>query len=213
MKSQNFKKYNHDPIATAYDKNVKNETNPVRAGYSDLLNWVKLLAHNSRIIVDLGCGTGNTIQKINNFEKAYCVDISSNMLSIAKKKLKNNKNISFIKSDLLEFFSKHKNLKADTIISTYAIHHLTQKEKHKLFKKMFGFLNKDGIVIFGDLMFKNKRQENILRKKYSQLKADFDDEFYWRVDEEVKELNSIGFKVEIKQFSDLSWGICAKKIL
>ncbi|MFA6073437.1 MAG: class I SAM-dependent methyltransferase [Candidatus Woesearchaeota archaeon] len=211
MKSKYSQKYNHDPIATKYDKNVKNETNPVRAGYQDLLNWVKLNTHNSKIIVDLGCGTGNTIQKINNFEKAYCIDISSNMLSIAKKKLKNKKNIIFIKSDLLEFFSNHKNLKANTIISTYAIHHLTQEEKHKLFKKIFGFLNKDGIVIFGDLMFKNKRQENILRKKYPKLKKDFDDEFYWHVDDEVKELKSLSFEVEIKQFSDLSWGIYAKK--
>ena len=212
MKSKYSQKYNHDPIASDYDENVKNETNPIREGYQELLNWVKLNSQKSKTIVDLGCGTGNTTNSVDNFEKAYCIDISQNMLNIAKEKLKNKKNISFLENDLLGFFSEFKeDVKIDTVISTYAIHHLTQEEKHILFKKIFDFLDKNGQVIFGDLMFKNNNQENEIREKYPELKEDFDDELYWYVDDEVKELELIGFKVEVKQFSDLSWGICGKK--
>ena len=211
MKSRYSKKFNHDSMAAGYDKDVKNEDHPIRAGYQSLLNWVQEKTKNSKFIVDLGCGTGNTIKVLQNFEKAYCVDISQKMMDIAKEKLKGRKNIIFLKSDFLGFFPEFKEKQADTIISAYAIHHLIQEEKHKLFEEIYNFLNKGGKLVFGDLMFKNKEQEKEMREKYPDLAEDFDDEFFWHIDDEVKKLESIGFDVEIKRFSDLSWGIYAVK--
>lgn len=69
MKSQYADKFNHDSIACEYDENVQDENNPVRAGYQALLAWIQEKAQYSRVIVDLGCGTGNTIQALQNFEK------------------------------------------------------------------------------------------------------------------------------------------------
>jgi putative AdoMet-dependent methyltransferase len=212
MKSQYLDKYNHNPIASEYDKNVSNEDNPIRTGYGLLLGWVKEKAKNSKIIIDLGCGTGNTVKHLINFEKIICVDISENMLKIAERKLKNKNNIIFIKSDLLSYIHDNKdNQEAGTIISTYAIHHLTQKEKHNLFKQAFDFLQQGGKMICGDLMFENTDQEYEMKEKYPDLVKDFDDEYYWYLDEEVKKLEEIGFIVETTRFSDLSWGIYSKK--
>ncbi len=212
MKSKHIDKYNHNPIALGYDENVSDENNPIREGYNLLLEWVKEKAKNSKNIIDLGCGTGNTVKGLINFEKIYCVDISENMLEIAENKLKGKNNIIFVRSDLLSFLDNHKyDQKADTIISTYAIHHLTQEEKHILFKQTFDFLEKGGKTIFGDLMFKNKNQEKEIRRKYPDLEKDFNDEYYWYVDEEVKKLKEIGFIVEVIRFSDLSWGIYSEK--
>jgi len=208
MKSKFAQKFNHDPIASDYDDNVQNEDNPIREGYSSLIKWIKDKTKQSNILVDLGCGTGTTSGQIESYKKIYCVDISQNMLDIAKGKLRGNENIIFIKNDLLGFFDDFKNDKQiDTIISTYAIHHLTQKEKHILFEKVFDFLPKGGKIIFGDLMFKNKEYETEMKSKYPDLIEDFDDELYWYIDEESKKLDSIGFNIEIKKFSDLSWGI------
>jgi len=212
MKSKFAQKFNHDPIANDYDNNVQNEDNPVRKGYGDLMKWIKEKTKESNILIDLGCGTGNTTNQIDFAKKIYCVDISQNMLDLAKKKLKNNGNIVFIKSDLLGFFDNFKNDKQiDTIISTYAIHHLTQEEKHLLFEKAFNFLPKGGKIIFGDLMFKSKKYENKMKNKYHDLVDDFDDELYWYIDDESKKLKSVGFKIEVKRFSDLSWGIYGTK--
>ena len=62
------------------------------------------------------------------------------MLDIAKKKLE-GKNIEFKESDLLGFFDDlGRNEDIDTVMSTYAIHHLTQEEKHILFEKIYGCL-------------------------------------------------------------------------
>jgi len=212
MKSEFAQKFNHDPIASDYDNNVQNGENPIRKGYSSLMKWIKEKTNESNVLIDLGCGTGNTSNQIDSGKKIYCVDISQNMLDLAKEKLKNNENIIFIKNDLLDFFDDFKNdEQVDTIISTYAIHHLTQDEKHLLFEKAFNFLPKGGKVIFGDLMFESKEYENKMKDKYPDLVEYFDDEFYWYIDDESKKLESIGFKIKVKRFSDLSWGIYGKK--
>lgn len=208
MKSKFAQKFNHDPIANGYDDNVQDENNPIRKGYSSLMKWIKEKTGESNVLVDLGCGTGNTSSQIKSAKKIYCVDISQNMLDIAKNKLKSNDKVVFIKKDLLGFFDDFKNDKQiDSIVSTYAIHHLTQDEKHILFEKIFNLLPKGGKVIFGDLMFESKEYENQMRSKYPDLVEDFDDELYWYIDDESKQLELLGFKVKIKRFSDLSWGI------
>jgi putative AdoMet-dependent methyltransferase len=212
MKSKFAQKFNHDPIASDYDNNIQNEDNPIRKGYISLMKWIKEKTQESNVLVDLGCGTGNTSSQIKSDKKIYCVDISQNMLDIAKNKLKSNDKVVFIKNDLLGFFDNIENdIQIDTVISTYAIHHLTQDEKHILFEKIFNFLPKGGKVIFGDLMFKSKEYENQMKIKYPDLLEDFEDELYWYIDAESKKLESLGFIIEIKRFSDLSWGIYGTK--
>ena len=212
MQSKFSKKFNHNPLANDYDENIKNENNPIRRGYVDMMKWVKEKTLSSNIIIDLGCGTGNTADQLNNYHKIYCVDISENMLKLAKNKLKNKKNIQFLKKDLLEFFDNSKNNKrVDTIVSTYAIHHLTQAEKHLLFKKAFDLLPNNGKIVFGDLMFKDRDYEKQMKEKYPDLVEDFKEEFYWYIEEEIKRLVEIGFHVQLEQFSDLSWGIYGEK--
>lgn len=46
---------------------------------------------------------------------------------------------------------------------------------------------------------------------YARVADALEEEFFWWLDASIRELASIGFKVEWKQFSDLSYGIVAKK--
>ncbi len=211
MKSKFGEKFNHDPIAKDYDSDVKDSDNPIRLGYTELLEWVSKKAKTSKIIIDMGCGTGNTTNSLNNFEKVFCIDISENMISLAKEKLKNKKNVFFIKDDLLSSLEKMKEENVDTIISTYAIHHLTQEEKHVLFEKINEILQDGGKIIFGDLMFKNKEYKKEMEEKYPNLVEDFEEEFFWFIDEEADKLRELGFVINIEKFSDLSWGIYGEK--
>ncbi len=213
MKSQFQKKFNHDPIAKNYDTDVKDSDNPIRLGYAELMKWVSKKSESSKIIIDLGCGTGNTTNALNHFDKVFCIDISENMLSIAKEKLKNKKNVFFIKDDLLDVLKKMEGKDIDTVISTYALHHLTQKEKHILFEKVNDILKDGGKIIFGDLMFRNEEYKKEMIKKYPNLVEDFEQEFFWSVDEEIIKLKNLGFKIYVEKFSDLSWGIYGEKKL
>lgn len=212
MKSKFGEKFNHDPIADDYDQNVIDESNPIRTGYAELLAWVQEQVDGSKHIVDLGCGTGNTTKGLRGSESVICVDISENMLVIAREKLQENSKISFVRSDLLEFCQNSPAQGIDALVSTYAIHHLTQQEKHSLFSDIYEMLEKGGKAVFGDLMFENKQEEQKMREKYSDLIEDFDDELFWYVEDEVKALTQLGFFVETKRFSDLSWGILCKKV-
>jgi hypothetical protein len=53
MQSQFSKKFNHDPIAKEYDEHIKNEDNPIRTGYSNMMKWIKEKTLLSKCIIDL----------------------------------------------------------------------------------------------------------------------------------------------------------------
>ena len=211
MKSKFGKQFNHNSQAGNYDNEVKNEDNPIRDGYQSVLLWVKNMMPSSGMAIELGCGTGNTTKVFSkNLAKIICVDISSEMIEIAKKKLKSKK-IIFVEDDLLGFLSNYEGKDVDVIVSMYAIHHLTQKEKHRLFQESYNILKDEGKIVFADLMFQDREYKKEMIKKYPNLTEDFEAEFFWFIDEEVAILNNLGFVASVEKFSDLSWGIYGEK--
>lgn len=216
MKSKFAEVFNHDEDATGYDTDVLNESHPIRAGYEAVLNWVseKSATTSDAVVLDLGCGTGNLSLGLKHFKRLVCVDISNNMLDIARSKLADLDNVEFVKADLLEHFEDPAIF--DAIVSTYAIHHLTEVEKPILFRQIYRSLQPGGMAVFGDLMFANTTAQEQLIQKYQaegrfDVARDIQDEFFWFVDKANDSLTKLGFETEIKRFSDLSWGIAAQK--
>ncbi|MDA3905145.1 MAG: class I SAM-dependent methyltransferase [Bacteroidales bacterium] len=106
---------------------------------------------NPKRIVDLGCGTGNLSEVIlNQYPESdlIAVDLSTSILDIAAKRLENYPNIKYLNEDFnaLDF----KTGSIDLAVSSIALHHLTDKEKEKLLKKIYSWLSPKGILIFGD---------------------------------------------------------------
>lgn len=217
MKSKHGDYFNHDNQADSYDNNVKNTDDPIRSGYGDLLDWIADQANQKpgKVILELGSGTGNLTSLLKSYKKLYCVDISDKMTEKAKEKNQFDKNIEFIQADLLEYItSTEQNF--DLIVSSYAIHHLTEKEKDILFENIFSKLNKNGLAIFGDLMFKNKAEKNKILNNYrqnnfGQLADEINEEFFWDIARVTLVFEQLGFKVTTEQFSTLSWGLIARK--
>jgi putative AdoMet-dependent methyltransferase len=215
MKSLHGDFFNHDVIAHEYDEDVLNESDPIRAGYDALLDWVS--GHPGVVaagrILDLGSGTGNLSLRLNGFQKLVCVDISEKMLEIARQKMAHLAAVEFVQSDLLGYFDGRPSF--DAIISTYAIHHLTEDEKRLLFQKIYDSLEVGGAAVFGDLMFADKTDEERLRRKFAEndpgVVEAIDEEFFWNVDQATVWLQELGFTMELKRFSDLSWGVAATK--
>jgi putative AdoMet-dependent methyltransferase len=213
MRSVNADIFNHDEEADGYDADVRNESDPIRAGYDELLNWVineARITATSRVL-ELGSGTGNLSCRIPACRELVCVDLSERMEAIARPKLAHISNRRFIKADLLEVFQKEIGL-FDSIISTYTIHHLTDEEKRRLFAEIYGSLVPGGRAVFGDLMLQGEQQKVIKIREYRAL-DDFktvealQEEFFWMIDATTKDLNQLGFQVETRRFSDLSWGL------
>jgi putative AdoMet-dependent methyltransferase len=217
MRSAHGPVFNHDDHATDYDADVRNEKDPIRAAYHDVLAWVISEARidSSSRVLELGSGTGNLSCLLDRSGELVCVDLSERMEAIARSKSGHILNRRFIKADILEVFD-YERAPFDSVISTYAIHHLTDEEKRLLFAKIFTGLVPGGRAVFGDLMLQNQAEkaskiQEYLTKGDAKTAQAIDEEFFWSIDTARLDLNELGFQVETKRFSDLSWGVIARK--
>jgi putative AdoMet-dependent methyltransferase len=216
-RSANADIFNHDNDAAGYDSDVRNEADPIRTGYQDVLRWVVQQAQitpTSRVL-ELGSGTGNLSELIASCGELVSVDVSGSMETIAKRKLRHLANRRFIKADILEVFT-HELGKFDAVISTYAVHHLTDQEKQRLFTLVFDHLLPSGAAVFGDLMVQNdsekeeKNQQYLAKGDQTTAQA-ISEEFFWSLDTAIADLKRLGFKIRVERFSDLSYGVIARK--
>ena len=217
MRSVHGPVFNHDDHATDYDADVRNEKDPIRAAYHDVLAWVISEARidSSSRVLELGSGTGNLSCLLDRSGELVCVDLSERMEAIARSKSGHLVNRRFIKADILEVFD-YERAPFDSVISTYAIHHLTDEEKRLLFAKIFTGLVPGGRAVFGDLMLQNQAEkaskiQEYLTKGDAKTAQAIEEEFFWSIDTAVPDLKELGFQVETTRFSDLSWGVVARK--
>lgn len=147
--SKNALKENFDKNADKYDK-VRRLIIPC---FDDLYNITQDLANIDKEapkILDLGAGTGLLTKYI--FEKYpqgefTLIDLSEEMLKVAKKRFNGHENFKYIAAD----YSLHKfNGSFDIIISSLSIHHLEDYAKKKLYKKIYNSLNHGGIFLNAD---------------------------------------------------------------
>jgi len=127
-------------------------------------------------ILDLGIGTGylaeHIIKKFPNV-KITGIDISKNMMSLAKRRLDNYiHNTKFFISSI-QYFSFLE--KFDLVLGTLSIHHLTKDEKQSLYNKVHLHLKPKGIFIIGDLIKGNTKasDEKFERNQLKQLENSF----------------------------------------
>src|SRR5262245_33652106 len=213
MRSRLADTFNHDADAPDYDVDIANEAHPIRAGYSALLEWV---ARTSCIgaghdVLELGAGTWNLTTQLNPDANIVAVDISNEMLALARHKVGDR--VQWVRNDLLAFFDDE-TLRFDRVVSTYAIHHLVAEEKRVLLGRIKECLRPGGRAVFGDLMFESPEARQAALGKYVaagsiDVVEAIEHEFFWLVDESVAELLRLGFRVATRRFSDLSWGIGA----
>jgi len=244
MRSQHADLFNHDEDAPRYDADVLNESDPIRTGYQNCLDWVAngvstSLTRTRReattppaavgTVIDLGSGTGNLTERLPRVNRLFCVDVSTEMHALAKEKLADRPEVVPVQQDLLEYLHELVTTDAirsddgpmpvpgtvDVVASTYAIHHLLENEKAELFAFLSRTLAPGGAFICGDLMFENEKAraaylESCRQSGKSQLADDIEEEFFWDVELAREGLDRVGFTVETKQFSVLSWGLFAQ---
>lgn len=120
--------------------------------FDDLYNITKNLANSKKDkphILDLGAGTGLLTKYL--FEKYpeaefTLIDISEEMLKLAKNRFQRYNNFKYITADYLEHDFKN----FDIIVSSLSIHHIEDEDKKKLYKKIYDTLNPEGIFLNAD---------------------------------------------------------------
>lgn len=148
-----------DLWANGYDKSVNlcEERNLFPfAGYKNVLNKIyNEIKKSYAKILDIGFGTGVLTHKLyNDGYNISGIDFSDEMIKIAKKKMPNANLIQWnfangLPSELIEE-------KFDFIISTYAMHHLTDSEKISFIETLKTYLTDDGKILIGDIAFETR---------------------------------------------------------
>ena len=136
-------------VAEQYD----NQRRKLIPCFKDFYTIASSLATTSTVsprILDLGAGTGLFSSFIiNQFPKASftLIDISEQMINVAKQRFSNLDNITYIIEDYTNYDQEET---YDIIISSLSIHHLTDEQKYKLYNQVFKNLKSGGIFINAD---------------------------------------------------------------
>lgn len=187
--------WNFDNLANSYDDLILNDlSQPIfYNNYEKLLNQVYDLScvnlKSDALILEIGVGTGNLASMfLNDGIDIIGLDQSVNMMFEAKRKYPDLilKYGEFLK---LPFENKH----FDKVVSTYAFHHLTSKEKKAALIEMSRVLKVGGEIIIGDIMIAN----DIIP---SQLILE--DEYYTKINEFIKIANLLDFEVSVTQIDE-----------
>lgn len=128
-----WKKYSHN------QSNLKN----VRSIFFKYFFDKRLFKKKYNTMLDLGCGSGRWSYFASQYtQKLICCDGSIEALRVAKKNLKDKKNVSFVKSSIENLKLKKK---VDFCFSLGVIHHTENPKKNLI--KVYNLLDKKGIFL------------------------------------------------------------------
>ncbi|HEY5596932.1 MAG TPA: class I SAM-dependent methyltransferase [Candidatus Bipolaricaulota bacterium] len=124
-------------------------------------------------VLELGCGTGELTQRLLErfpYAQVYAVDYSAKMLAVARHKLAAH-------ADRLQLIEGDFNVvelppQLDLVLSTLAIHHLTDPDKLRLFQRVFQHLSEGGWFVNGDaVLFESVHHEylhQVVRREHAE---------------------------------------------
>ena len=178
-----------DSWADDYDKEVgqtdKDDRYPF-AGYQRIIEGICniVIQKGPSTVLDVGFGTGTLCSKL--YEqgcKIYGQDYSQRMIELAKEKMPE---ADLFRYDFTKGLAKPLlERKYDFIISTYAMHHLSNEGKTDLINDMRELLKEDGKILIGDIAFET-------REKMDQCKEmagnEWDDEETYFVYEDFRKI-------------------------
>jgi tRNA (cmo5U34)-methyltransferase len=154
-------------------------------------------------LLDLGCGTGlelDEIFKINPTVRVTGVDLAVDMLE--KIRQKHSDKLDQIDLIVDSYFNYEMGeSRFDAAISVQTLHHFTQVEKIKLYRKIFNCLKDGGCYIEADYMAPDQEYEDFHFNENSRIRAELGitDGFYHydtpcTVENQTKMLYTAGFK-------------------
>lgn len=202
-----------DEWSSTYDETVAGddpEYIEVFKNYENILEEVAMKASGN--VIEFGVGTGNLTERLIKYgNDVYGFEPSVGMRKIAREKLPN---IKLIKGDFLTFPIPPKTI--ESIVSTYAFHHLTDIEKEIAIKHYKDILHSGGKIIFADTVFTNEEAKTdmikeVERKGFHRLANDLKTEYYTTIPVLHKIFESNNFSSTFTKKNDFVWLIEATK--
>lgn len=178
-------KQGFDLWANDYDRTVQmseeNNEYPF-AGYKEILNRIfnEAMQKEASAVLDIGFGTGILAAKLyENGHQIDGIDFSEEMIAIAQEKMPKAR---LLQADITDGLPEPiAGSRYDTIISTYALHHLTDAEKTAFIETLLVHLKPDGKIYIGDIAFRTRA--DLVQCRLDSIKYWDEDEFYFAYDE------------------------------
>ncbi|TYS59175.1 class I SAM-dependent methyltransferase [Sutcliffiella horikoshii] len=200
--------------ANYYDATVSGkdqEYAEVFRDYDDILKDVASKALSP--VVEFGVGTGNlTAELLKQGKKVYAIEPSKTMREKAAEKLPQT--VSIEDGDFLSF--PEPSDQVQSIVSTYAFHHLTDVEKEEAVAHYGKLLDKGGKIVFADTVFENDDAyratiEQAKKHTFLNLANDLKTEYYTTISVLTDIFEKHGFEVEYQRFNHFVWVMEATK--
>ena len=177
-----------DLWADGYDRAVglsdEENTYPF-AGYKEVLGIIfqTVMEKPGCTVLDIGFGTGTLTAKL--YEKGcaiYGQDFSSRMIGLASEKMPGAVLVQGDFSIGLAEPLLHRNY--DFIVSTYALHHLTDEQKTAFLHSLRDRLKPEGKILIGDVAFETRAELDRCRQEAGD---EWDDEEIYFIADELKQ--------------------------
>ncbi|GGB49569.1 class I SAM-dependent methyltransferase [Fictibacillus barbaricus] len=196
-----------DEWSSSYDETVSGddqEYKEVFHKYDEILE--KVVSKSGSIILEFGVGTGNLSEKLLSRGKTvFGIEPSKGM---REKALKRNPDLTLHDGDFLSFPKFDQEI--DTIVSTYAFHHLTDAEKDAAVRQYSQLLKKDGKIVFADTAYlheddKKERHEKVKSQGYLNLLKDLQTEYYTTLGVLEDIFKKYDFDVSFEKLNEYVW--------
>src|SRR5690625_358604 len=202
-----------DGWAETYDDTVKGFDPQYKAVFTDYETILNAVVKNTTgKVLEFGVGTGNLTKKLLQAGRHVIgVEPSEAMRQIAQIKLPA---LHLMEGDFITF--PESPLPIETIVSTYAFHHLTDLEKETAVKHFGKILPINGRIIFADTVFENEiaKEAAIVRAKdkgFTNLAEDLQREYYTTIGVLKHIFVTHYFDIAFKQMNEFVWLITATK--
>ncbi len=202
-----FEKWAERYDDTVFNTSKENEYKDVFEGYPKMLDKIAQLSTGE--VLEIGAGTGNLTQHlIRQGLDVTAIDPSEDMRAIANQK----EGIHVIEGHFLKIPVEKK---FDTIVSSFAFHHLDHQSKQEALNYMKQFLKPNGHIVFIDTLFESEMNKNQIiqyytDKMYVNLVEDLQTEYYPFKDELEKIVESANGTSELEQQNRFAWLIHMK---
>ncbi|MCC2249899.1 MerR family transcriptional regulator [Virgibacillus sp. AGTR] len=209
-------KWNFDSQAKDYDSSIKmhgyrfNVHQDYDKALTKVVETIQLEAGNT--CLDIGIGTGNLGAKfLPKGINVIGIDQSENMLHVCKQK---HPAIEIRKGHFLALPLMDQQV--DGIVSSYALHHITDEEKILALQEMDRVLKAGGQICIADLMFINERQRKQVMKYFQDAGNKeaiyaIKDEYYADRSILIEWLKEHNYDVKAYPFNDILSMIYAQK--
>src|SRR5699024_75189 len=202
-----------DEWAETYDNSINGENLQYREvfkNYHYILNTVSKSSFGN--ILEFGVGTGNLSGKL--LDMGYNVTGVEPSKVMAEKALQKYPSLDLHEGDFLNFPDITHPI--HTIVSTYAFHHITDREKEKAITKYAKLLSPHGKIIFADTIFETEEHktnmiEKAVEQNYLNLATDLQSEYYTTIPVLNLIFNKAGFHVVFEKMNDFVWLMLAVK--